>query len=133
MTELLLDTCAVIWAGNGTALAPRARDAINSGSAIFASPFVAWELGMLVARGRLRMPHTPDIWFRTFLERSGVLRAEMTAEILVASSFLPATPPRDPADRIMIATARAADLTLMTRDKKILAYAGDGHVKAIAC
>ena len=46
---------------------------------------------------------------------------------------LPDLAHRDPADRMLIATARAHDLTLITRDRAILAYAALGHVRAIEC
>jgi PIN domain nuclease of toxin-antitoxin system len=44
-----------------------------------------------------------------------------------------AVPPRDPADRIIAATARAFDMTLVTRDRPLLDYADAGHLKALAC
>jgi PIN domain nuclease of toxin-antitoxin system len=47
--------------------------------------------------------------------------------------YSPGAPPRDPADRIVIATARALGLQLVTRDRAILAYADAGHVAAIPC
>ena len=46
---------------------------------------------------------------------------------------LPELTHRDPTDRMLIATARAHDLTLITRDRAILAYAAAGHVRAVAC
>lgn len=137
MPELLLDTCAVIWAGNGDSLAPAATAAIaesyRGGRPVHASPFSAWELGTLVSRGRLRLTQAPLDWFQTFLRKGKVNLTGLGPDILVASSFLPDTPPRDPADRIMIATARALNLTLVTRDRIILNYAAQGHLKALEC
>lgn len=57
----------------------------------------------------------------------------MPASVLVASTALPGTPPEDPADRIIIATARAFGYVLVTRDAKVLKYGSDGHVRAIEC
>jgi PIN domain nuclease of toxin-antitoxin system len=57
----------------------------------------------------------------------------LSADILVASVTLPNGPPSDPADRILIATARACSLVLLTRDRSILRYGDDGHVRTIAC
>lgn len=137
MADLLLDTCAVIWTGNGAEIAPAAIDAIDQSydrrDAVYVSPFTAWELGVLVARDRIRLSQTPQMWFRAYLEKSGAQLAELAPETLVAASFLPAQPPRDPADRIIIATARARDLTILTRDRLILNYAREGHAKALAC
>jgi PIN domain nuclease of toxin-antitoxin system len=53
--------------------------------------------------------------------------------VLIASSFLPDIAVKDPADRILVATARELGLTLMTRDRALLAYAEAGHVKAVGC
>jgi PIN domain nuclease of toxin-antitoxin system len=52
---------------------------------------------------------------------------------LIASSFLPGRPPRDPADRIIAATARDYGCTLMTRDRALLDYGEQGHIRVLAC
>jgi PIN domain nuclease of toxin-antitoxin system len=57
----------------------------------------------------------------------------LSISILVESCGLPGTPPDDPADRIIIATARAHGLTIVTRDGAILKYAQLGYVKALRC
>ena len=59
--------------------------------------------------------------------------APMPPELLIASAFLPGTPPRDPADRIIAATARVFDLTLVTRDEELFQYGQAGHVLTIRC
>jgi PIN domain nuclease of toxin-antitoxin system len=59
--------------------------------------------------------------------------APLPPSTLIASSFLPDTPPNDPADRIIIATARAEGFRVMTRDHLILGYGASGHVATIAC
>ena len=64
---------------------------------------------------------------------SGVVLQGLTADILIDSSLLPGEIHGDPADRIIIATARALDLTVVTRDRHILDYAARGHVRALAC
>jgi len=137
MTDLLLDTCAVIWTGNGDPIEQEATSRIErclqSGGKVFVSPFSAWELGALVSRARLRLPISADEWFSQFMYKSRLNLAELSPRTLVASSFLPGTPPKDPADRIVIATARENGLAVVTRDKKILNYAADGHVQAVAC
>jgi PIN domain nuclease of toxin-antitoxin system len=52
---------------------------------------------------------------------------------LIASSFLPGMPPRDPMDCILIATARELAATLVTRDRAIIAYGETGNVSVLAC
>ena len=57
----------------------------------------------------------------------------MPPSVLVASTILPGVPPRDPADRILIATARVYGFTLVTRDRAILEYGAERHVQVLAC
>ena len=59
--------------------------------------------------------------------------AELGPRVLVASTELPEGMHRDPADRIIVATAREFGLRVVTRDRKILSYAEKGHVMAVAC
>lgn len=137
MRDILLDTCAVIWIGQGAPIASGSEALLDechqAGRTTFVSPFSAWEIGMLISRDRLRLSQKPATWLRSFLARGGACLAPVSPEILIESSFLPATPPRDPMDRIVIATARADNLTVVTRDRAILDYALQGHVNAIEC
>ncbi len=134
---LLLDTCAAIWVANGDKLLSGATDAINLATeerqAVQISPITAWEIGILVARGRISIAGRPQSWYSRLLATPGVEAAKMSEEILIESSFLPGVPPNDPADRIIIASARELGLRIITRDKKILAYADAGHVQAVEC
>ena len=57
----------------------------------------------------------------------------LTSAIALATAELPNPLHDDPADRLLIATARDLDVPLVTRDARILAYAAAGHVRAIAC
>lgn len=136
-SRLLLDTCAAIWLVEGAPLADTARAAINAayarGDAVLVSPITAWEIGLLISRGRVTAPITPSAWFRQLVSMEGIALATLPIEALIGSSFLPATPPRDPADRMIIATAREAGLAIVTRDRLILDYAAAGHVLAIPC
>ncbi len=134
---LLLDTCAVIWFGNDQPMASAATKAMNEAFvatvSVFVSPISAWEIGILCARGRMRFPEPPQRWFRRVYNTEGMALAELSPEILIASSFLPRGAPKDPADRILAATAREFGYTLVTRDRPLLDYAEQGHVKALAC
>ena len=136
-TELLLDTCAAIWVTENAPLTKETDIAMaasyHAGRPVWVSPITAWERGMLAARGRLASPMPPLTWFNRLATHARLNICEMSAEILVASSFLPDPLHRDPADRIIIATARTLDLTIVTRDRLILDYAALGHVRAIAC
>jgi PIN domain nuclease of toxin-antitoxin system len=59
--------------------------------------------------------------------------APMPPELLIASAFLPRTPPREPADRIIAATERAYEFAIVTRDSELIPCGNAGHVQAIAC
>ena len=137
MRPLLLDTCAVIWIAENDPIAPNVRAAMKaaftSDIPVSVSPMSAWEIGMLVARGRLTLLMRPQQWFARLLQTPGIELAEMTPDILMSSSFLPGDPPRDPADRIIAATAREHGCTLITRDKLLLDYGGRGHLSVMAC
>jgi PIN domain nuclease of toxin-antitoxin system len=133
---LLLDTCAMLFIGNGTGIDDDADIKIGSAAAngrLFVSPMSAWEIGVGVAKGRLMLPTGPLEFFNRFVERIGARLSSVTPEILVGSSILPGNPHNDPMDRILIATARMLDMILVTRDGPILAYGRAGHVRTLAC
>lgn len=133
---ILLDTCALIWLAEGSPLTPSAeaalQDAQSAGAALVVSPITAWEIGMLVAKGRLALTMPPLAWFQSVLD-VGIELAELGPEILIGSSSLPGPELRDPADRIIAATARAFNYRLMTRDWPLLAFAESGQAAAIRC
>ncbi len=97
------------------------------------SPISAWELGLLSWKDRLPTTRAPLALFGEVVATTGIRVEPLSPEVLIESSFLPGTLHRDPADRILVATARAHDLTLVTRDQAILDYAKQGHVSALAC
>jgi len=137
MQPLLLDTCALIWITEGEAIAPEAVELLNAandaGATTYVSPISAWEVGLLAARERLKFLITPQRWFGRVLETPGVRLAPMSVDLLIDSSFLPGTPPRDPADRIIAATARDHGCTLLTRDRALIDYAEQGHIRVLEC
>jgi PIN domain nuclease of toxin-antitoxin system len=134
--QLLLDTNAAIFAVEGT-LRPSAASLLSQkfrdGEAVLLSPITGWELGLLFSRGRLRAAIRPHEYLRRLTSIPGIAIACLSAEILMDSSFLPGTPPRDPADRIVAATAREHGYTVLTRDAALLAYAGEGYLSAVEC
>lgn len=136
-TAVLLDTCAALWLMNGDRMAPLAIDAIRSaqrsGLGVQISPFTAWEMGTLVSKGRLRLGMAADDWFDALLGYQGVQLAGLTPNILIESTRLPEGRLKDPADKIIVATARHFRWPVVTRDREITSYAKAGHLKVIAC
>lgn len=137
MQVLLLDTCALIFLNEKARIAVAAVDALQSakgeGGMTYISPISAWEVGMLASRGRLQMLIRPERWFANLFEAPGVVLAPLTADLLIASSYLPGNPPKDPTDRILAATARDLGATLITRDRALLRYGEQGHVAVLEC
>ena len=134
---VLLDTCATIWLMDGAPMSLAAREAIQAAqrahAGVFVSPITAWEIGMLVAKGRIQLSRSPQVWFETLLELPGVRLAALSPTVLIASSALPGIPPSDLADRMIAATARAFGFTLITRDGELTPYAEAGHVSVVRC
>jgi PIN domain nuclease of toxin-antitoxin system len=134
---MLLDTCAALWIAKDDPLSrpfvTAFEAALESKESVYVSPITAWELGLLASRGRLTGAISPSKIFQIISGRPGIVPANLTSSVLIDSSFLPGEPPNDPADRIIIATAREYGLCIVTRDRLILNYAALGHVQAIAC
>ena len=132
MSELLLDTCAVLWLAKGADMTPEARKAVTSNN-LHISPISAWEIANLVRKSRIALTLPVAGWFRQAVGSMAAAMPQLSIEILADSCALPGNPPSDPADRIIIATAREADMTVVTRDKVILDYSRAGHVRTLAC
>ena len=136
LTAVLLDTCAILWLMNGDPMRAEAIEAIESrarANGVFVCPISAWEIATLVRKGRTTLSMAPDSWFDAVLALPGLRLAPMLPRTLIASVFLPGEPPTDPADRIIVATARAENLVLVTRDRKLIAYGDQGHVRILSC
>ncbi|MEI5681310.1 MULTISPECIES: type II toxin-antitoxin system VapC family toxin [unclassified Mesorhizobium] len=133
---LLLDTCAIIFIANGTPIEPAAEQLISEAGfdgRLHVSPMSAWEIGIGVAKGRLILPLSPIDFFNRFLERMEARLSVISPEILIESSSLPGDPHKDPMDRILMASARALDMILVTSDRPILKYGRKGHLRTLAC
>ena len=137
MPPLLWDTCAAIWIYEKARLAQPAIEAMaeahRRGVASYISPITAWEIAMLTSRGRLQLLIRPERWFSNLFEVPGVRLADLSPDVLIASCYLPGKPPKDPTDRIIAATARELGATLITRDRALLHYGGQGHIAVLEC
>jgi PIN domain nuclease of toxin-antitoxin system len=134
--KLLLDTCAIIFIANKSKLLPAAEIALSSAlekGEIWISPISAWEIGMVMASGKLRSTAEPLEFYENFAEKAGAVTCALTPRVLVAASYLPHLAHKDPFDRMIIATAREHGLTIVTSDRAILAYGKAGHVKTLEC
>jgi PIN domain nuclease of toxin-antitoxin system len=85
---------------------------------------------MLVAKSRLSLSKDVLDWVNEALAQPGISLLPMLPEIAVASTRLPGSPHGDPADRVIVASARHLGAPLVTADRKILAYSRQGHLQA---
>jgi PIN domain nuclease of toxin-antitoxin system len=130
---IVLDTHALLWWANGeraqlSAAAASAIDAEMDGGQILVSSMSAWELAMLVERGRVALSMDIASWLDTLSRIDAVQMVPVDSEIAVKSVQLPGDFHKDPADRIIVATARKFAAPLVSADEKIRAYP---HVRAI--
>jgi PIN domain nuclease of toxin-antitoxin system len=134
--NLLLDTCAMLFLANEARMDSETLWEISEASydgRLYLSPISAWEIGVGVSKGRLSLPLAPLDFISEFVEKMQAKLSPLTPAIMVSSSFLPGSIHGDPMDRILVATARAHNLVLVTSDRPILAYADAGHLRALAC
>jgi PIN domain nuclease of toxin-antitoxin system len=81
-----------------------------------------WEFAMMVVRGRIMLTITPDEWLEYAINRTGLTVLYLSPKIALESCSLPGNFHKDPADRIIVATARVSQSQLITTDEKIIDY-----------
>ncbi|MBI3650903.1 MAG: type II toxin-antitoxin system VapC family toxin [Acidobacteria bacterium] len=94
----------------------------NEEQGLGVSVISCWEVAKLVEFKRLTLPQPIADWFEQALGYPGILLLNLTPQIALASTQLPAGFHNDPADQIIVATARVYDCPLLTVDAKILTY-----------
>jgi PIN domain nuclease of toxin-antitoxin system len=125
---VVLDTHVWIWWVNGSPeLSRKARRALNralKARAVYISSISAWEVAMLVRQERLVLTMEVRDWVQASAALSFVRFVPVNNDIAVASVHLPDGLHKDPADRIIAATANTLDMPLVTRDRRLLDYPG---------
>jgi PIN domain nuclease of toxin-antitoxin system len=133
---LLLDTHVWIWFMLANVeLAVGGRRAINRAAAsgqLRIAAISLWEVALLASRGRVVLGQPLPQWIIEAVSAPGLSIEPLLPQIAAEASALPEAFHRDPADRVIVATARVTDAVLMTRDRQILDYASRGHLTAIA-
>lgn len=133
MDRFLLDTHSWIWliadSGHiGSATKVLLTSAQRDGR-LFGSIISIWETANLEAKGRISLAGGIHQWLESSFADDGIQLLPLSSQIAVLSTRLPGTLHRDPADRILAATARIERLTLLTRDANLLAYGRQGHLR----
>ena len=128
--RVLLDTCAVVWVvSEPERLTERAASMLTAGdSEVLVSPISCAELACASARGRIELDRHWRAWFRHFVEWNEWTTVDIGLSIIEEAYSLPEPFHRDPADRIIVATARQLDCPIVTADRKILNYP---HVRSV--
>lgn len=134
--RLLLDTHVWVWLMNGdnrqlgSDVIARIEDVASVGE-VYVSAISVWEVAMLESKGRIRIFKDCLDWVRDALAAPGVQLLPLSPEIAVASCRLPGAFHGDPADRILVASARLGDMHLVTYDERIVAYATERFVSVL--
>ncbi len=119
--KLLLDTHIWVWSVMDASRLSRSVLAHlrNPRSELWLSPISIWELLNLCSKGRIELNQEPAAWIRSVLAATPFLEAPLTHEIAL-ESHLTGLVQKDPADRLLAATAKVLDLTLVTADENLV-------------
>lgn len=122
---IILDTHIwVWWIHADKQLLPPIADFIKSEeqNGLGVSAISCWEIAKLVERGRLQLPIPIDEWMSKALNYPGILLLPLSPAISIESTRLPGSFHKDPADQIIVATARVYGCGLVTMDQAIRSY-----------
>ena len=132
---IVLDTHVLIWAIHEDSrlgsIAQTTIETIGRERRVGVSAITPWEIALLTERGRLRLDRDVVDWIEAVLDLPGFRLLPIEPAIAIASVRLPGAFTRDPADRLIVATARHHRARLLTADRAILDYGTAGHVRTV--
>lgn len=135
MSPILADTQIWLWQILGDErLTPVHRDALDEArerSELFLSSISVLEVSRLITAGRLEIYSSAREWIARSLEEFGAQTIGLDAEIAMEAYLLPGEFHKDPADRVIVATARVHGLRLLSADRLIQQYAQAGHIEFV--
>ena len=131
---IVIDTHVLVWiAENDARIGRAARQLIEEESAsgrILVPAISLWEIAMLVSKEHLALAQDVRTWVDGVISLQGMETADLLPHISLDAVSLPGSFHPDPADRMIVATARRHQATLITADRQILGYAAQGHLIA---
>ncbi len=122
---ILLDTHIWYrWVDQQAKLTPKHLQHLqaNEATGLGVSVISCWEIAKLVSLGRLKLGKPVADWIVMGLAYRGIHTLALSPTIAVEANQLPGTFHRDPADQLLVATARVLNIAMLTADAKILAY-----------
>ena len=128
--DLLLDTHVVLWLANGdTRLRPSTSGLIEKcrrdGGTVWFSAISVWEIAQLADARRLVLDRPVRAWVERLLDHAGVAILPLGWHAAMGAYQLRSLAHRDPADRLLIATAIERACPLVTYDERIIRFATD--------
>lgn len=133
MDNFLLDTHVWIWLQEADKQLPlptvRMLESVQAERRLFASAISVLEIAQLEIKGRIQLTSNIHAWLKESFADNGIQLLTLSPKIAVESTRLPGNLHRDPADRILAATARIEGMTLLTRDTRLLDYGRKGHLR----
>jgi len=123
----LADTHVILWWAHGDRRLPKSHARVfqraRADSPVLVSDISLWEIAMLVEQERVRLDRPLRDWLETATAAPLVQRVGVAPAVAAETARLPSTFHRDPADRILVATARVHGATLLTVDQRIIGAA----------
>jgi PIN domain nuclease of toxin-antitoxin system len=132
---VILDTHIWVWLNTGSSELSKSSISMIEHAAVsgqvYIPAIVVWEVATLAEKRRLTFKMPTRQWIEEALSKQGINLIPLLPSIAIESAQLPGDFHGDPADRLIVATARIKSLPLMTRDAKILNYSRQGNLTAI--
>jgi len=134
----ILDTHVWLWLAFGTPGKIKADtlavlEQASRASPLWVSVISVWEIALLESKGRIRLPMNVEPWIAQALSRPEIrLLGLENIQIAIDSCNLPGSFHSDPADRLLVASARNISARLVTHDQKIIDYSKAGYVHVLA-
>ena len=133
MIKIVLDTHILIWIVEGDSnISKKMLDFLDDTSIqsrLFVSAISLWEISMLEKKQRIHLSCPARMWVEKALSHPSLALLPISPDIAYESCNLPGNFHGDPADRIIVASARCESMYLFTHDTAIKKYASEGYVE----